>query len=190
MRLKHCHWISKDDTHLWPSSDYFPDAVYASSTANSCRVCSITLSVQGEMAAWGLRKLCCPRTRISTSPGITSGPSYQSHPFPSTCHNNAKAIPHLLSTIQLLLYGHTTHDKLRTGGNIRLWTIKLKLSLLVYWSKHHHNKSKTKIREQSDFSDKQESKYCINFNQIPQWKKKSSLKRKREACLLLKNTTI
>lgn len=56
MRLKHGQWISKDSTHLWPSSDYFPDGVDASSTANSCRVCSITLGVQVEMAAQRLRK--------------------------------------------------------------------------------------------------------------------------------------
>lgn len=51
MGLKHCQWILKDNTHLCPNSDYFPDAVGASSTANSCRVCSISLSVKMEMAA-------------------------------------------------------------------------------------------------------------------------------------------
>lgn len=47
-------------------------------------------------------------------------------PFPFTCHKNAKAITHFPSAIQLL-YGCATNDKLRTGGNSRLQTTKLKL---------------------------------------------------------------
>lgn len=119
MRLKHCQWISKDNAHLWPSSDYFPDAMDASNTANSCRVCSITLGVQVEVAAWGLEETLLLKDVYQHQPKYYLWSKLPKPPLPSTGHKNAKAIIHLVSAIQLL-YSHIINDELRTGGNSRL----------------------------------------------------------------------